>query len=101
MGDTATYDDKLRAMETDRARHMPPGLLLHQSDTQDGGKSDHLPSQVRARFRLAVERHAFQVLDRILDVFKPGQLALLFNGGKESGPDAPAKRAIDCMPPTA
>jgi hypothetical protein len=29
-------------------------------------------------------RHALQVLDRILDVFEPGQLALSFNGGKES-----------------
>jgi FAD synthetase len=29
-------------------------------------------------------RHALQILDRILDVFEPGQLALSFNGGKDS-----------------
>ena len=29
-------------------------------------------------------RHALQMLDRILDVFEPGQLGLSFNGGKDS-----------------
>ena len=29
-------------------------------------------------------RHSLQVLDRILDVFEPGQLAVSFNGGKDS-----------------
>ncbi len=97
MGDTETYDDKLRALETDRARHMPPGLLLHRSGTQDGGKSDpatckkHLLTS--ARLPLAVERHALQVLDRI--VFEPVQLALYFNGGKKSGPDAPHHPQLD------
>jgi hypothetical protein len=103
MGDTATYDNKLRAMETDRARHMPPGLLLHQSDTQHGGKSDQANLQEdhltpAARLPLAVERHAFQVLDRIIDV---AELALSFNG-----PYAPVlmlllSKLLTSMQPTA
>ena len=95
MGDTATYDDKLRALETDRARHMPPGLLLHRSDTARRQIRPQANLQESPSYACSTPSSCSgkaRILDRKINVT---ELALLFNGGKESGPEAPAKKAFD------
>jgi hypothetical protein len=63
--------------------------------TQHGGKSDQANLQESPSYACSTPSSCSgkaRTLDRIINVT---ELALSFNGGKESGPEAPAKKAFD------
>jgi len=80
--------------EVNKAEHQSRGDWLKirteqaQHIGQDLDKSwpilDKIASVPGNENTLKKARHALQVLDRMLDVFEPGQIALSFNGGKDS-----------------